>query len=208
MRRARSRGTRRSPRTAAPPRRGYRGCMPPAVRLRALRPTDRRAWIDAMERSAALHAPWAPRQPAGVDLAARFAAQLAAHETGSCWKGVAIDEEGRLVAWANLNEIVRGATFGATAGWAVHVDHAGRGVMTEAVRQLLYRAFHHHGLGLHRVAAGIMPENLASLRVAEKAGFRREGFAPGLVRIDGAWRDHVLFGILETEVLLPDRLPD
>jgi ribosomal-protein-alanine N-acetyltransferase len=44
--------------------------------------------------------------------------------------------------------------------------------------------------------------------VAEKAGFRREGFAPGLVRIDGAWRDHVLFGILETEVLLPDRLPD
>ncbi len=180
----------------------------PSLRLRALRPTDRREWIAGMERSAALHGPWAPRPPAGVDLAARFASQLASHESGSCWKGVALNEAGRIVAWANLNEIVRGATFGATAGWAVHVDHASTGVMTEAVRQLLHRAFHHHGLGLHRVAAGIMPENAASLRVAEKAGFRREGFAPGLVRIDGAWRDHVLLGVLEHEVALPDALPD
>jgi ribosomal-protein-alanine N-acetyltransferase len=175
---------------------------PPPIRLRALRSSDRRAWIAAIERSAGFHAPWAPRPPPGQDSAARFAAQLGAHESGSCWKGVAVDAEGGIVAWANLNEIVRGNTFGATAGWAVHADHAGTGVATEAVRQLLQRAFHPHGLGLHRVSAGIMPANHASLRVAEKVGFRREGFAPRLVRIAGRWEDLVLLGVLEDEVVL------
>ncbi len=106
---------------------------------------------------------------------------------------------GRLAAFVNLNEIVRSATMGATAGWAVSLDFAGQGVMTEALTALLDLAFHPDGLALHRVSAGIMPENGASLRVAEKARFRREGFALKLVKIAGAWRDHVLFAKLAEE---------
>jgi [ribosomal protein S5]-alanine N-acetyltransferase len=87
-----------------------------------------------------------------------------------------------------------------------HADFAGQGVATEAVRQLLHQAFHSQGLSLHRVSAGIMPENLASLGIAARVGFRREGFAPQLVRINGAWQDHVLLAILESEVTLPPTL--
>ena len=35
----------------------------------------------------------------------------------------------------------------------------------------------------------------ASLRVLEKAGFRREGLAARYLRINGAWEDHILLAI-------------
>lgn len=140
---------------------------------------------------------------AGESLEARFSRQLAAHDAGSHWKGVAFTHGGRLAAWANLNDIVRGCSENAIAGWSVHVDFAGQGIMTEAVGALLAIAFRPppSGLGLHRVAAEIMPENGASLRVAEKCGFRREGYALRRVNIAGAWRDHVCFAKLSDESL-------
>ncbi len=167
--------------------------------FRALRPSDQRPWIAAMEASVALHQPWFPLPLAGQSLADRFAAQLGAHVAGTSFKGVAVTDDHRIAAWANLNDIVRGASFTANAGWAVAADFAGQGVMTEAVTALLDLAFAPQGLGLHRVACGIMPENHRSLRVAEKCGFRREGFAPELIHIAGQWRDHVLLAKLARE---------
>ncbi len=174
-------------------------------KFRGLRSTDRAAWIAGLEASQTLHQPWVPIPPPGLTLPARFAAQLAAHEAGTSYKGVAIAPDGRIAAWANLNDIVRSASWSANAGWSVHAAFAGKGVMTEVVMALLDVAFTPlpHGLGLHRVAAGIMPENAASLRVAEKAGFRREGYAVELVHIAGAWRDHVLFAKLAREHRAP-----
>ncbi|MEU2632688.1 GNAT family protein, partial [Kitasatospora sp. NPDC007106] len=55
-------------------------------------------------------------------------------------------------------------------------------------------------LGLHRLEAGAAAANLASQRVLEKCGFERIGTARGLLFLDGAWRDHVLF-----QKLLHDR---
>ena len=37
-----------------------------------------------------------------------------------------------------------------------------------------------------------MPSNLPSIRVLEHNGFRREGFARQLLKINGTWEDHVL----------------
>lgn len=167
--------------------------------LRGVAATDVDAWIDFSERSDALHAPWMPLPEERVDPRKSFAGLLTAHESGTCFKAVAIADDGRVAAIAGLNQIMRGPVSSAMAGWAVHVDFAGRGVMTEAVLALLDLAFSPDGLGLHRVAAGIMPENLASLRVAERAGFRREGLARELVQIGGEWRDHVMFAKLARE---------
>ena len=47
-------------------------------------------------------------------------------------------------------------------------------------------------LELHRVEAACQPDNMASRRVLEKAGFRQEGVAQSYLKINGAWRDHVL----------------
>jgi ribosomal-protein-alanine N-acetyltransferase len=44
-----------------------------------------------------------------------------------------------------------------------------------------------------------MPANAASLRIAEKAGFRREGLASAYLKIAGAWEDHVMLATTREE---------
>jgi RimJ/RimL family protein N-acetyltransferase/8-oxo-dGTP pyrophosphatase MutT (NUDIX family) len=57
--------------------------------------------------------------------------------------------------------------------WSVSADHRGQGVGTRAVRLLVRYAF--DDLGLHRVVAYADPGDSASLRIAGRAGLRREG---------------------------------
>ncbi len=50
-------------------------------------------------------------------------------------------------------------------------------------------------LGLHRVEICIRPENVPSLRIVEKLGFRYEGLRRKYIHIDGGWRDHFAFAL-------------
>jgi ribosomal-protein-alanine N-acetyltransferase len=102
-----------------------------------------------------------------------------------------------VVGMVALSNVVRGAWQNATLGYKIASAANGRGHATAAVRLVLARAFGE--LGLHRVQAAVRPENAASLRVVAKAGLREEGFAPRYLRIDGAWRDHVLFAVTAEE---------
>ncbi len=67
--------------------------------------------------------------------------------------------------------------------------------MTRAVAAMVEFAF--GKLRLHRVEAACIPDNAPSIALLERNGFQREGFARGYLKIDGAWRDHVLFARLE-----------
>ena len=71
--------------------------------------------------------------------------------------------------------------------------------MTAAVRTLIPFAF--GTLKLHRVEAACIPANVASIRLLEKTGFQREGFAQQYLCIDGAWQDHFLYARLEQDAL-------
>ena len=64
-----------------------------------------------------------------------------------------------------------------------------------AVGSLLPFAF--QTLRLHRVEAACLPANAASIRLLEKRGFRREGFAREYLCIDGVWQDHLLYARLK-----------
>jgi ribosomal-protein-alanine N-acetyltransferase len=72
--------------------------------------------------------------------------------------------------------------------------HAGHGYTTAAVRAVVRYAF--EDLDLHRVEAACQPDNIASRRVLEKCGFTQEGIARAYLKINGQWRDHLLFGIV------------
>lgn len=50
-------------------------------------------------------------------------------------------------------------------------------------------------LGLHRIEAACMPDNHASMNLLRKCGFAEEGYAKKYLRINGQWRDHVLFAL-------------
>lgn len=69
--------------------------------------------------------------------------------------------------------------------------------MTEAVKLIVDFAFHE--LKLHRIEAGVMPRNLGSMRVLEKAGFHKEGIARKNVKINGVWEDHQVLAILNPD---------
>jgi ribosomal-protein-alanine N-acetyltransferase len=79
----------------------------------------------------------------------------------------------------------------ATAGYAVSPAHRGRGIATSALRALT--AFAWTIPGLHRVELYIEPWNTGSIRVAEAAGYRREGLLRSHQEIGGTRRDMLLY---------------
>lgn len=94
-----------------------------------------------------------------------------------------------LIGFVALNGIVYGSFRSCYMSYSLSARHARQGYMTEAVEQLTTFAF--QGLNLHRVEINIVPENSSSLRVAEKAGYIREGLSHAYLAIDGVWKDHI-----------------
>ena len=84
-------------------------------------------------------------------------------------------------------------------GYWLAAEARGRGLTTAAVRALSRWAIEELGLG--RVELVTDPDNIASQRVAEKAGFTREGILRSiLVNRDGSRRDGVMFSLLPDEL--------
>lgn len=108
---------------------------------------------------------------------------------------------GRLVGGLTLSNVRRGVTQAATLGYWLGADHTGRGYMSATLAAVVPFAF--DVLGLHRLEAAIMPTNQPSLRVIERAGFRREGLARGYLKIDGRWQDHLLYALLAGDGFAP-----
>ena len=83
-------------------------------------------------------------------------------------------------------------------GYLIDPDHAGRGYATAISRALLDLAFDE--LGLHRVTAGCFADNVASWRVMEKLGMRREQHGvKDSWHAELGWVDGFTYGILADE---------
>lgn len=181
--------------------------------LRPLTASDRDEFVRVQEVSRELHAPWTPARTPGETSAELFEHQLLASllgaRDGTRHRLVGVLDDGRIAGFFALFDIVRGAFHNAMASWSVNAEVQRQGYATEGVIGLLDLAFSAPpvGLGLHRVQANVMPTNAASLRVAEKAGFRREGHARGYLRIAGAWEDHLLLAKLAEEHRVTGTVP-
>jgi ribosomal-protein-alanine N-acetyltransferase len=168
---------------------------------------DRAAFLAMFAASADHLAPWMPTlAELGGSPDAYFDRQLARAalewRAGTGCRLVAFLPSGEVVGTFNLNNIVRGVFQNADAGWNVSASHLRKGFATECVHALLSFAFtpeSRGGLGLHRVQAGIIPRNTASLGVANKLGLRHEGLALRYLRINGVWEDHALFATTAEE---------
>jgi len=86
-------------------------------------------------------------------------------------------------------------TSQAMIGYDLLPEYRGRGYATRAVRLIARWAFTYTGLA--RLIAGTAPENVASQRVLERAGFRREGLQRRRLPMAGGGRiDDVLYGLV------------
>lgn len=103
-----------------------------------------------------------------------------------------------LLGGLTLGLVRRGVAQACTLGYWMGQRHAGKGHMTEAVRGILHFAFTE--LALHRVEAACLPHNEPSRRLLERVGFHREGEARSYLRINGVWADHLLYGMIETDL--------
>ncbi|MBL3644630.1 GNAT family N-acetyltransferase [Bacillus sp. RHFB] len=70
----------------------------------------------------------------------------------------------------------------ALIGYYLDQKNNGNGYTTEAVNLVIDYAF--RTLSLHRIEAGVMPNNIGSIRVLEKAGFHKEGIAKQNIKIN------------------------
>jgi ribosomal-protein-alanine N-acetyltransferase len=115
-------------------------------------------------------------------------------ERGATVPHVIVDESGRVVGRITLNTIVRGPFQSCSLGYWVSAAENGRGLATAAVRDIKRLAF--DVLGLHRIEAGTLVDNVRSQRVLERNGFVRFGLAPQYLHIAGQWQDHILYQVL------------
>jgi RimJ/RimL family protein N-acetyltransferase len=82
-------------------------------------------------------------------------------------------------------------------GFIVHPDHQGQGYATESSQVLLEHAF--EDLALHRVVGRVEPRNVASARVLEKLGMRREAHLVENEFVKGEWQSELIYAILDRE---------
>jgi RimJ/RimL family protein N-acetyltransferase len=99
---------------------------------------------------------------------------------------------GDIVVWCTSERHLQGEI-----GFAFHPDHQGHGYATEAAAVLLRLAL--EDLGLHRVCGRAEPRNLASARVMEKLGMRREADLLENEFVKGEWQSEVIFAMLDRE---------
>ena len=108
-----------------------------------------------------------------------------------------IEVDGRVAGQLNVANLLFGSVSSAMIGYWIAPEFAGRGVVTKSVAMVVDYLF--GPMGLHRVQIDIRPENVASLRVVKKLGFRFEGTKLGYIHINGDWRDHYSFALLASE---------
>ena len=170
------------------------------VVLRPLVPQDFNAWSEVRRRNGEWLTQWEPRgqphHPAPETNREVFAARCGSRDrerlAGSQYAfGIFVD--GAFAGEINLNNVVRGAMQSATIGYWIDRARAGRSLMSEAIVVLAQFAF--EDLNLHRFEICIIPRNSNSRRVVEKLQLREEGTALRFLEINGAWEDHVRFGL-------------
>ncbi len=157
----------------------------PRVMTRPLLRGDRETFLQASRASRELHLPWID-PPVTTEEFDQYGDRF--ESPAHVGRIVFLEESGELVGVINLNDIIRGYFQSAFLGFYAFLPHAGQGLMLEGLQLVIGEAF--GPLGLHRLEANIQPPNQRSLRLVQRAGFRKEGYSPSYLRVDGVWRDH------------------
>ncbi len=174
------------------------------VFLRAPQMTDFSEWAQLRERSRSFLVPWEPEWPADDLTRASFRNRLRRYASEARLDQgypffVFRASDGLLVGGVTLSNVRRGVAQAANLGYWMGEPYAQKGHMSAAVTALI--PFSHGALGLKRIEAACLPENVASVRLLEKLGFVREGYARKYLCIAGKWQDHLLYARLSSDPL-------
>lgn len=158
-------------------------------------------------------ATWAFRRVPGVDhWLSTATGDLASYAEGfvdpeRLAKTLIIERDGEVIGdlmlaigdpWSQHEVVDQAAGTQAELGWVLHPDHAGHGYATEAVAELFRICF--EDLGLRRVIALCFADNVASWRLMERLGMRREEHTVrDSLHRSGDWLDGYGYALLADE---------
>jgi [ribosomal protein S5]-alanine N-acetyltransferase len=170
------------------------------VLLRMPQATDHNEWAALREQSREFLVPWEPTWPADDLSRSAFRRRLRRYaEDLRSDQGYAFliirSADNALVGGLTLANIRRGVAQAGSLGYWMGQPFVRQGHMTAAVHALIPFAF--ATLRLHRLEAACIPTNAGSIRLLEKTGFVREGYARDYLCINGIWQDHLLYGRLK-----------
>lgn len=164
--------------------------------------TDFNAWVTLRRESADFLIPWEPRwstdhlRRSGFTQRVYWANRSIADETGLPLF-LFRRQDSVLLGAITLNNIRRGPAQTGTLGYWMGEPYTRQGYMREAIEAIVHHAFVQ--MGLSRIEAACLPENVASQGLLESTGFKYEGVAQNYLQIDGRWRSHRLYAILRDD---------
>ena len=123
----------------------------------------------------------------------RSAAQVSAQllEKGDRYPTVVVERDGVVVAWATAGPYRGRPCYAGIAEHSVYVDRRARGTGAGRLAlEALCRTYEERGFW--KLASRIFPENVASLALHERVGFRVVGTYRRHGKLDGQWRDCVI----------------
>jgi [ribosomal protein S5]-alanine N-acetyltransferase len=190
---------------------------PPAIEgegvyLRQPQMADFPEWAALREKSRSFLEPWEPIWPADDLTRAAFRRRLKRYaedqRTDQAYSFLVFCADDNILAGGvTLSNVRRGVAQASSIGYWMGAPYARQGLMSRALRALI--PFSHNNLRLHRLEAACITTNVASIRLLEKSGFQREGYARQYLCINGMWQDHLLYARLRDDPphLGPSRAP-
>ena len=108
-----------------------------------------------------------------------------------CCRFVAEDQNNNVAGWAAIQPVSKRDCFTGVAEVSIYISNAaqGQGLGLDLLRRLVEESEAH---GYWTLQAGIFPENVASIKIHEKLGFRTVGIRQRLAQMKGVWRDVLL----------------
>ena len=102
-----------------------------------------------------------------------------------------------LIGAVNVMRMQRSVAQSAQLGYWLGKNFSGQGHGRAAVGRVCEYCY--NDLGLHRLEAAVRPENERSISLLKALHFREEGVARGYLKIDGQWRDHLMYARLSSD---------
>jgi len=161
------------------------------VYLRRPRAADAAAFCAAVKASRSIHGRWT-RPPATP----KAYAMMLARSRRPAFQTLLVcrREDHEPVGVFDLSQIFRGTMQSAYLGYYALAPYAHCGYMRDGLEAMLRYVF--RTLRLHRVESNIQPANTRSIALVRGAGFVREGYSRGYLKIGGRWRDHQRWALL------------
>ena len=106
-------------------------------------------------------------------------------------------EDNTLLGGINISNVQRGIMQTANIGYWLGENHINKGYMRESMKIMIPFLFDQ--MKLNRIQAYTLPENSSSRNLLEKLKFQEEGLIRNCMKINDAWRDHLLYSKLAKE---------